>query len=359
MSAAAAGLLITAVPAAALPAAGGGRVPWSEVGPGWVLDEYTAWSGTPKAGPAELYLFSPQGTRYQLASWADNSTAPQLQAWSPDGKRALFVFGGGPRTEQLTLATGKASTFTLPHGVTAIGYTMPGGTGIVGYTPGGCPSKCAFYRFSQDGALAGSLGTYPGLGQEILYSASGTEFAAGGGRGLELASSSGTLIRQLPVPGMVAKSCSPVRWWNGGTILAECFPPPGPDLTGGQLWLVPVSGARPAALTPPTQPASGDSDAWQLSGGLYVSYNREHGGGICEQVKLSGGCQAVSVPGLADSADPEAQTATGPWLLIVAPVSGFASSSGQLLWFDPATHAERWLNQVPAGVYGDSAAVPF
>lgn len=359
LSAAVAGLLLAAVPAAAQPAAGGARVPWSEVGPGWVLDEYTVVF--PKAEPAELYLFSPQGTRYLLASWPDSRTAPQLVAWSPDHKRALFTFGEVPRTEQLTLATGKATTFNLPRGFVAIGYTAPRGTDIVGYTSAGCPAACAytFHRFSQDGTLAGSLGTYPGLGQEILYSASGTELAGGGGRGLELASSSGTLIRQLPVPGMVAKSCSPVRWWNSGTILAECFPPPGPFVTGGQLWLVPASGAPPAALTPPAQPASGDDDAWQLSGGLYVSYHQEHSGGICDQVKSSGGCQPVSVPGLADSADPQALTAIGSWLLVVAPPSGFAPSSGQLLWFDPATHAERWLMRVPANVYGDSAAIPF
>lgn len=77
---------LPAMTAAAATAAAAGRaaqakVPWSKVGPGWVLDEYTVTS--PKAGPAALYLFSPQGTRYQLASWPDSNSAPTLMAWSP------------------------------------------------------------------------------------------------------------------------------------------------------------------------------------------------------------------------------------------------------------------------------------
>jgi outer membrane protein assembly factor BamB len=66
----------------------------------------------------------------------------------------------------------------------------------------------------------------------------------------------------------------------------------------------------------------------------------------------------VSVPGLADNADAQVVTAAGSWLLVVAN-SGYASSSGQLVWFNPATGAERWLTRVPRNVYGDSTAIPF
>src|SRR5690349_25071224 len=83
-------------------------VPWSHVGPGWVLAQYTtAAPEGGKTGPAALYLISPGGARYTLASWRDNRNAPQLLAWSPDGKRGLFqVFSGKGGVEQLTLATG-------------------------------------------------------------------------------------------------------------------------------------------------------------------------------------------------------------------------------------------------------------
>jgi hypothetical protein len=83
-------------------------VPWNRVGPGWVLAQYTtAAPEGGKTGPVTLYLISPGGARYQLARWPDMRFAPQLVAWSPDGKRALFqVFSGKGGVEQLTLATG-------------------------------------------------------------------------------------------------------------------------------------------------------------------------------------------------------------------------------------------------------------
>src|SRR6476646_4013318 len=62
-------------------------VPWSHVGPGWVLAQYTtAAPEGGKAGPVTLYLISPGGARYQLARWPDSRTAPGLVAWSPAGK---------------------------------------------------------------------------------------------------------------------------------------------------------------------------------------------------------------------------------------------------------------------------------
>ena len=59
----------TAGVAAARPAAGTARVsvPWNRVGTGWVLAQYTSAAPVGRTGPAELYLISPSGTRYQLA----------------------------------------------------------------------------------------------------------------------------------------------------------------------------------------------------------------------------------------------------------------------------------------------------
>src|SRR6201989_2641263 len=114
-------------------------VPWRHVGPGWVLAQYTtAAPEGGKAGPVTLYLISPGGARYKLARWPDSRTAPELVAWSPDGKRALFqVFSGKERTEQLTLATGRKSTFVMQGNATPIGYTTPRGLNIVGTRPSG------------------------------------------------------------------------------------------------------------------------------------------------------------------------------------------------------------------------------
>jgi hypothetical protein len=136
------GAAATAEPVTTSPAAAAGQaagVPWSHVGPGWVLAQYTtAAPEGGKAGPVTLYLFSPGGARYQLARWPDSRIAPGLVAWSPDGKRALFqVFSGKGGAEQLTLVTGRKSIFVMQGNATPIGYTTPRGLNIVGTRPSG------------------------------------------------------------------------------------------------------------------------------------------------------------------------------------------------------------------------------
>src|SRR5258705_2836709 len=184
-------------------------VPWSHVGPGWVLAQYTtAAPEGGKTGPVELYLISPGGARYQLARWPDFRSAPELVAWSPDGKRALFqVFSGKGGAEQLTLATGRMSTFLMQGAATPIGYTTPDGLNIVAGRPSGSGTILA--RYSLSGRLVQSLGY--SAGGQALYTPSGTEFATGASHGVKLVSNRGSLIRQLPVRGTSANTCNPVR----------------------------------------------------------------------------------------------------------------------------------------------------
>jgi hypothetical protein len=327
-------------------------VPWSQVGPGWVLTQYTSAKQGGGSGPEELYLFSPSGARYQLASWPNWRTAPVLIAWSPDGQRALFqVFSGKGGTELLTLATGQVSTFVMPGAASPIGFTTPRGLNIVGGQVSGTGTSLA--RYSLSGSLLQRLG-YSVDGQ-VLYAPSGTEFVTGTSNGLKLVGNGGTLIRDLPIPGTSANSCNPVRWWNSGTVLASC-PPPNSSIS--QLWLVPVSGARPTALTPPRRDSSGDLgdlDAWQLSSGLYLQ-----SAGPCAVLQIfkqasNGSITLVKVPNT--EGDNHVLTALGSRLLVQAPTS--CTGSNSLLWFDPGTGAEQWLLRAPANVYGVSAAVPF
>jgi hypothetical protein len=327
-------------------------VPWSRVGPGWVLTQYTSARQGGGSGPEELYLFSPSGIRYQLASWPNWRTAPQLIAWSPDGQRALFqVFSGKGGTEVLTLATGRVSTFVMQGAASPIGFTTPRGLNIVGGQVSGTGTSLARYTLS--GSVLQRLG-YSADGQ-ALYAPSGAEFVTGSSNGLKLVSNGGTLIRNLPIPGTTANSCNPVRWWNSGTILASC-PPPNSAIP--QLWLVPVSGARPTALTPPRSDSSGDLgdlDAWQLPSGLYLQ-----SAGPCAVLQIfkqarNGSITLVKVPNT--EGDNHVLTALGSSLLIQAPTS--CTGSDSLLWFNPGTGAEQWLLRAPANVYGVSAAVPF
>jgi hypothetical protein len=327
-------------------------VPWSRVGPGWVLAQYTSAKRGSESGPEELYLLSPSGTRYQLASWPNWRTAPDLLAWSPDGRRALFqVFSGKGGTELLTLATGQVSTFVMPDAASPIGFTTPRGLNIIGGQVSGNGTSLA--RYSLSGRLLQRLG-YSADGQ-VLYAPSGTEFVTATSNGLKLVSNGGTLIRDLPIPGTSANSCNPVRWWNSGTILASC---PAPDSAISRLWLVPASGARPTALTPQRRESSGDLgdlDAWPLSSGLYLQ-----SAGPCGVLQIfkqasNGSITLVKVPNT--EGDNHVLTALGSSLLIQAPTS--CEGSNSLLWFDPGTGAEQWLIRAPANAFGVSAAVPF
>ena len=338
-----------ATPASAARAA----VPWDHVGPGWILaQDTTARPGGGASGPVTLDLISPSGTRYQLARWSDSRFAPALLAWSPDGKRALFqVFSGKGGAEELTLATGQASTFVLPSMANPIGYTTPDGLNIVAGRPSGNNTSLARYTLS--GRLAHSLGT--STDGTVLYQPSGTEFLTGASHGLKLVSNEGTPIRTLPVPGTATSSCTPVRWWTASTVLASCEQP---HSDGPQLWLVPVGGARPQALTPPRKVSSGDLgdlDAWTLPSGLYLQ-----AAGPCAVLQIfkqarNGSITLVKVPHT--NGDNDVLTALGARLLIQAPTSCIGSNS--LLWFNPATHAEQWLIRAPANQIGVTVAIPF
>src|SRR5580700_6188430 len=338
-----------ATPASAARAA----VPWDHVGPGWILaQDTTARPGGGASGPVTLDLISPSGTRYQLARWSDSRFAPALLAWSPDGKRALFqVFSGKGGAEELTLATGQASTFVLPGMANPIGYTTPDGLNIVAGRPSGNNTSLARYTLS--GRLTHSLGT--STDGTVLYQPSGTEFLTGASHGLKLVSNNGTLIRSLPVPGSSANTCNPVRWWTGTTVLASCVPP---NSGIPQLWLVPIGGARPQALTPVRKVSSrdlGDLDAWTLPSGLYLQ-----AAGPCAVLQIfkqarSGSITLVKVPHT--EGDNDVLTALGARLLIRAPTSCIGSNS--LLWFDPGTGAEQWLIRAPANQIGVTVAIPF
>jgi TolB protein len=347
--------LLTAGTAAAKPAGAAqpAGVPWSRVGPGWVLAQYTtAAPDGGKTGPVTLYLVSPGGARYQLARWPDYRFAPWLLAWSPDGKRALFhVFSGKGGVVQLTLATGRMTTFVMQGAADPIGYTTPKGLNIVAARPSGNGTILA--RYSLSGRLVQSLGY--SAGGQALYAPSGTEFVTGTSHGLKLVGNRGSLIRQLPVPRTSANTCGPVRWWNGGTILAFCSPP---GSAVPQLWLVPVSGAYPKALTPPRNPRTGDLgdlDAWRLSSGLYLQ-----AAGPCGVLHIfrqapGGSIKLVTVPHT--NGDNQVLTARGSRLLIQAPTDCLGSVS--LLWYDPVKRAEQWLIRAPGNVLGVANAVPF
>jgi hypothetical protein len=334
-------------------------VPWSRVGPGWALALFSAAQGgegiKPKAGAVTLYLVDPSGGRYRMFTWSAHSreTGWDLLAWSGDGRRAMFVpysevyNTGREQVFQLQLRTGAVTSFRLPANVQAVGYTRPDGLNILAERGGNLAPTATgtLMRFGLTGHLTARLASVRGLGA-VAYQPAGAELAAGSEHGLTLVSNAGGVIRGLAVPG-VNDGCTAVRWWSARTILASCTVNGQP---GPRLWLVPASGARPAALTPVRRNGFdlGDFNAWQLSSGLYVD-----GLGPCATLVIgrqpaSGPEQQVSVPGAASSLIVTATRSS----LMVERING-CSPGVSLVWFNPASRAMK----VAIGTHGQEDGV--
>lgn len=330
------------------PAATRAAVPWASVGAGWVLTEYSPGS-TSRPAPTTLYLVSPSGGKYAVYQWAASKTAaPHLLAWSGDKTRALLQLGRPNQLEQLNLRTGKAARFSLPVNVMPVDYTRPNGLQLLGVAVSGSAATLA--RYTLAGKRVQVLGTQA-YGMSAIYPPDGTELAVSAGTGLLLVSNTGRVIRKLPVPAADPRiGCGAARWWNPGTILAECTPK---GSAVPQLWLVPANGAKPKTLTPVRKSGMdlGDLDAWPLPSGLYLQ-----SAGACGTLELNkqaknGSVAPVEVPGFPAGASAAVVTALGSQLL----VHGLGCTlGGQLVWLNPATRAEKWLFKT-----GAEAVVPY
>ena len=333
------------------------RVPWKAVGPGWELAQYTTGTQA-KHGPTTLYLVSPAGTRYSLYTWrASAGFPPGLIAWSGDKTRALFNGNSPGLVAQLDLLTGTMTRFRLPGLAYAIGYTRPDGLNILGVRSGGQVATLA--RYSLTGKLVKVLATSNAYTISGAYTADGRTLAVSGSTGLRLISNAGGVIRRLPVPGTDPNmGCLPSRWWNAGTVLAECF-----DKKNfiPRLWLVPASGAKPVALTPQRTVVAGgdygDIGAWRMASGLYLQSLGACGTLEFNKQNPNGSLTPVKVPGTLNVST-RIVTASGPWLLLDA-LTGCDAPSQSLLWFNPGTRAERWLFRTPDSASGVQAVVPY
>ena len=328
--------------------------PLPPVGPGWTLVLYSAAGVTDRSGPDTLYLVDPAGTRYPVAQVADSGASAQLVGWSGYGTRALVGLPGGA-VEQITLASGRVRKVSLPAGVTVLGYTRPEGLGILGESTSGGVTTLA--RYTLRGALARVLATWPSsaatalFGVAALEAPSGTFLVVPGSAALSLVSSHGGVSGVLPIPVSRGASCAPVRWWRDGVVLAECS---GPGTAGPRLWLVPASGARPAALTPQRGldgPDYGDINGWRVpGGGLYVQALASCGPPFIARANQNGTVTPLLIPGVV-------VTQAGQWLLTEQADGCLGSTS--LLWFNPVTHAERWVFRTPAADSGVISAAAF
>jgi hypothetical protein len=306
------------------------KVPWSRVGPGSELVQYLSTHGV------TLYLIGPNGAKYTLRT-GTAALPGTLVAWSADKSRALFFNDATGKVTQLDLMSGKMNTFTLTGQTSPIAYTLPSGLNILAIRV--YSTSYALERFNLAGKLQKVL-LRDKFAYGAVYNPNGATIAVAGSTGVRIESNAGGKPQIRNVPGTNTRvGCTPVRWWNSGTILADCI---ASGHSQARLWLVPASGAKPTALTPQrtTGRDLGDLDAWKLSSGLYLQ-----SAGACSALEINkqaanGSVTPVNVPGTPNTEN-VILTANGPRLLI-DPLNSCDAGTG-LLWYNPGTHAETWL----------------
>ena len=367
-----------------------GAIPWSQVGPGWLL---ATWSPavdtghgqtpppgapTPETATTTLYLVDPAGGRYPITTFAPGDTAGgALVDWSGDGSRALFHTGD--TAISVDLHTGKQTTlFTVPGGITPR-FTRPDGAAILlssngnGFPPGPATLKRV--------DLAGNPQlTYPTdkLGSTFhgryLPTPDGAQLVLGTDNGLVLMSNDGVVGRQLPSP-MPGADCEPVRWWTSTAILASCtvhtLDPSKTSAVPTQLWQVPLNGGAPTALTA-VNPQDGsdpawngdfaDLNAWQLPSGTYLQSTRSCGPGFLSRLTPDKHTTNVPVPGVGDRPANGAAVVgvDGADLDLMAITRGCSGGGqSQLVRYDPAANTPTVLLGPPVNAGSVINALPY
>ena len=162
-----------------------------------------------------------------------------------------------------------------------------------------------------------------------------------------------------PLPIAAAGSCQPTRWFNAeSTIaLANCY---GSD-AGSRLWLVPVDGSAPTALTAPiTDPLSGDlgdADAWRLPKATYVQASGACGYRYLATLNADGTTTPVSVPNVDKDSSVVVLGANGAHLNLQATAS--CGTGQSLLDYDTENNTSTVLLGPPVNDGGVIAALPY
>ena len=288
-----------------------GAVAWSQVGPGWTLAMWSPVSGrrpgeeapagepTYESAATTLYLVDPVGGRYAITTFPPPGLGlrPELADWSGDGSRALFSTkrpGSSTVITEVDLRSGHQKTFTAGGSPVTPRYSRPDGKAVLLYRWGYDSGANSLERVD----LAGNHQlTYP-VGTDFdgyLSTPDGTQLVVGTASGLALMGNDGAAGKALPIAGQ--KDCSPTRWWDADStvVVVHC------DLSSQtQLWLVPIDGGTPTALTAPNNgqqgPDYGDMTAWQLPAGTYLQAAGACGTIFLAKLNADGTTSPVSVP---------------------------------------------------------------
>ena len=243
------------------------------------------------------HSWDPAGGRYPITTFPPpgDRPGPKLVDWSGDGTRALFSTDeqGRQVLTEVDLRSGAKRTFTVEQTGVTPHYTRPDGKAVLLYK----------WKGSQPGSLervdltGNHQLTYP-VGRDFqgyLPTPDGTRLVLGTASGLALMGNDGTPGRAVPVAGQ--KDCAPLRWWNPGstTAVTRCD-----NSAGSQLWLVPIDGGPPTALTAPNDghqgPDYADLNAWRLPAGTFVQAAGACGVVFLAELNDDGTTSRVSVP---------------------------------------------------------------
>ncbi|KAA0083528.1 hypothetical protein CIW52_14175 [Mycolicibacterium sp. P9-64] len=278
-------------------------IPWPQVGPGWLLATWSPVSGGQSGEPATatttLYLLDPAGGRYPIATFPPTGdvAGPRLVDWSGDGGRALFYaeYAKPPVAITVDLRTGAQTKFAVEGDPR---FTRPDGGALLLETPGYSSSPRALVSADLSGNRLLTYQVGPDFSGGYLSTPDGTRIILGRPDGFSVMGNDGTISKTVSIRNQ--KACSPLRWWDGNrstTILMRCT---STDGMGTQLWLVPVSGDPPTALTAPNDgqrgPDLGDANAWQLASGTFVQALGPCGVTYLAKLDPDGTTSQVTVP---------------------------------------------------------------
>jgi hypothetical protein len=350
-------------------------IPWSQVGPGWML---ATWSPVPGGRPGEplppgsptpdkattaLYLVTPTGGRYPITTFPPpgQQASPDLVDWSGDGGHALFdaQYATPPSAIMVDLHTGKQTTLPvqgLPR------FSRPNGEALLSSVPPGPDAKLA--TLDRVDLTGKHELTYPTdkLGSvfngNFLSTSDGMRLVLGTSAGLALMGNDGTPGPTLPILDQI--NCSPLRWWDGtavATVLASCD---APGFTS-RLWLVPIDGGPATALTAVNDGQKGpdlrDASAWQLPAGTFVQAAGACGYQYLAKLNADGTTSPVSVPNVEAGRSVIVDGVNGASLDVRATA---ACGGGQSLFdYNPSTNTSTALLGPPLNGGGVTKAVPF
>lgn len=351
-------------------ARGIGDVPWSQVGPGWMLAMWTPFTPhMPGSQPAPdepnpetttdvLYLVSPTGDRYSITEFPAGEDTPDIVDWSGDGSHALLTPHYGVDGDAISLDLHTGARTTIPK-TGALEYTRPDGTALLSSTsyngdePGtlkriDMAGNAQFVYPTEDlggaGQFSGDYVESPDGTRLVLGTANlGNEIVSRTDNSLVVMGNDGSILRTLPAP-MPNAMCSPVKWWAPDVILTHCD---GERGTGEQLWEVPLDGGRPTALTafnthdnaPGFEGNYGNWNAFHVPGGTFLPTAGACGTTFVSRLTPDGHTERVKIPGVSDSAG--LAGVSGDKLVIVGRVG--CGGGDSLVTYDPAANTSTVL----------------